>query len=87
MRAQCGDWLIIERASVDQAPRKGLIIGVATPDGLPPFRVRWGGNGYVSLVVPGPDARIVKRAAARRGRFRPASRRSARWWRRLAVRR
>ncbi|GAA5129833.1 DUF1918 domain-containing protein [Haloechinothrix salitolerans] len=85
MRAERGDWLIIERASVDQAPRKGVILDVGTPDGLPPFLVRWGGNGYTSLVVPGPDARIVKRAAASRQRRR-TQRRVPRWWRRLTVR-
>lgn len=84
MRAERGDWLIIERASVDQAPRKGLILDVTSPEGLPPFLVRWGGNGYTSLVVPGPDARIVKRAEKRRRHS--AARRSPRWWRRLVVR-
>lgn len=85
MRAERGDWLIIERAGIGQAPRKGVIIGVATPDGLPPFRVRWGGTGYTTLVVPGPDARIVRGTAARRPRRRTTSRRFARWWR-LALR-
>lgn len=89
MRAERGDWLIIERAGVDQAPRKGLIIEVRSADGSPPYRVRWGGSGHTTLMFPGSDARVlntrdgVRRASAFRSAGPTRSRRASQFWRRL----
>ncbi|MPY83969.1 MAG: DUF1918 domain-containing protein [Actinophytocola sp.] len=83
VHAERGDWLIIERAAIGQPPRRGLIVGVRSVDGSPLYRVRWGGNGHVSLISPGPDARVVKAADARLGRTGRSIRNSPRrrWWR------
>lgn len=87
MRAERGDWLIIERAGVGQSPRTGRIVAVPSGDGSPPYRVLWAGSGHISLMFPGPDARLVRAgevngsAAARlKGSVRPAGR-SERFWR------
>lgn len=86
MRAERGDWLIIERVNVGQSPRRGLIVAVRSVGGSPLYRVRWGGNGHTSLIAPGPDARIVKAADVRRAGSGSSVRTSARshrrpWWR------
>jgi len=82
VHAERGDWLIIERAAIGQPPRRGLIVGVRSVDGAPLYRVRWGGNGHISLISPGPDARVVKATDARLGRTGKAARNSRhRFWR------
>lgn len=58
MRANVGDWLVIEQNTLDRARRQGEIIEVADPDGSPPYRVRWVEDDHESLVFPGPEARI-----------------------------
>ncbi|MQA61631.1 MAG: DUF1918 domain-containing protein [Actinophytocola sp.] len=76
LRAERGDWLIIERAGVGQPPRTGLIVGVRSPGGAPPYVIRWG-VGHTTLMFPGPDARVVP-AAAVNGAKRARTRRPAR---------
>jgi Domain of unknown function (DUF1918) len=58
MRAQAGDWLIVEQANIDHEARLGLIEEVRTPDGTPPYLVRWLDTGHEALVFPGPDAHV-----------------------------
>lgn len=58
MRAQPGDWLVIEGREVGQRGRRGRIVEVHSTDGAPPYQVRWL-DGHEGLVFPGPDARIV----------------------------
>ncbi len=57
-RANVGDTLLI--GAGNGVPRIGEIIGVTTPDGSPPYRVRWLAGEYESVISPGPGARIVK---------------------------
>ena len=59
MHAQPGDWLVIEQASLDHEPRKGLITEVHSTDGSPPYVVRWLDSDHVATVFPGPDAIVV----------------------------
>lgn len=59
MHARPGDWLVIEQASIDHEARRGLIEEVRSPDGAPPYFVRWLDTGHEALVFPGPDAHIV----------------------------
>jgi hypothetical protein len=59
MRAHPGDWLVVETATVDRHSIRGRIEEVSGPAGEPPFRVRWSGDDRVSIVFPGPDARVL----------------------------
>lgn len=68
LRASRGDWLVIERAGVGQAARRGLIVGVRSPDGSPPYVVRWAGYGHTTLMFPGPDARVLSAREVERAR-------------------
>lgn len=79
LRAARGDWIVIERAGIGQPARKGLIVGVRSVDGSPPYLVRWAGHGHTSLMFPGPDARVVSARAARRPALRLSSRLSRIW--------
>lgn len=90
MRAERGDWLIIERAGIDQRPRKGKIIEVRSADGSPPYRVRWGGTGHTSLMFPGSDARVLSARNGLTPAFHRPGRaeagRASRFWRWLVRR-
>lgn len=58
MRAHLGDQLVIERTTTGAARRDGEIVGLHHEDGTPPYDVRWSDTDEVTLVFPGPDARI-----------------------------
>lgn len=60
MKANVGDWLLVESRSSEQHRREGEIIEVQDQDGGPPFLVRWT-DGHESLCYPGPDARVRPR--------------------------
>jgi hypothetical protein len=57
LRARPGDRLVLGGHRLDGAEREGEVLEVGE-DGRPPYRVRWGVNGHVSTVYPGPDAQI-----------------------------
>ncbi|HEY2041724.1 MAG TPA: DUF1918 domain-containing protein [Jatrophihabitans sp.] len=59
MRAQPGDWLVVEGRDIEHHARRAEILSVHSPDGEPPFRVRWTDNGHEGLVLPGPDGHVV----------------------------
>jgi hypothetical protein len=63
MKAEVGDWLVIKGATIDQPDRRGLITEVHSPDGSPPYVVRWLDTDHVAIVFPGPTAVVVTRAA------------------------
>lgn len=83
MRAARGDWLVIERAGVGQAVRKGLIVGVRSSDGSPPYLVRWAGYGHTTLMFPGSDARVISAREADRSATVRWTSRVSRFWRLL----
>lgn len=56
--ARLGDRLIVGGVTVGDAGRDGEIVGLHHADGTPPFDVRWSDTGRVTLVFPGPDARV-----------------------------
>ncbi|MFJ3336254.1 pyridoxamine 5'-phosphate oxidase family protein [Streptomyces sp. NPDC086766] len=58
MHAQLGDRLVVESAVTGSARRDGEIVGLHHDDGTPPYDVRWSDTGEVTLVFPGPDARV-----------------------------
>ena len=64
MHAKKGDWLVVESAAVERHSRRGLVLSVEDPEGIPPFLVRWEDDGHESLVFPGPDAHVAPAGAA-----------------------
>lgn len=56
--ARLGDRLIVGGATVGDVGRDGEIVGLHHADGTPPYDVRWSDTGRVTLVFPGPDARV-----------------------------
>ena len=59
MRAHPGDWPVVETSTVGRHSMRGQIEEVSGPTGEPPFRIRWTDDDRVSIVFPGPDARVV----------------------------
>ena len=62
MKAEAGDWLVIKGGTVGHRGARGLITEVRSPDGEPPFRVRWLTSGEEATVYPGPDAIVLSAA-------------------------
>ena len=62
MKAKVGDWLVIKGTTVDRSDQRGLISEVHSPDGSPPYVVRWLETEHVATVFPGPDAVVVTAA-------------------------
>lgn len=59
MNATAGDQLVIMSARLDRPVRDGKILETHGPQGgEPPYLVRWSDTGRVTLVFPGPDARV-----------------------------
>ncbi|MBQ1089259.1 DUF1918 domain-containing protein [Streptomyces sp. B93] len=71
MRAHLGDQLVIESTTTGATRRDGEIVGLHHEDGTPPYDVRWSDTDEVTLVFPGPDARI--RPVEHHRRAAPAS--------------
>jgi CBS-domain-containing membrane protein len=57
-QARVGDQIVIHLRSLGEPDRDGEILEVHTPDGDPPFRVRWSDTGRTTFFFPGPDAEI-----------------------------
>ncbi|MQA79638.1 MAG: DUF1918 domain-containing protein [Streptosporangiales bacterium] len=60
MKARPGDWLVIESETAEKHRRTGQITEVRNADGTPPYRVHWLDDGHVTLVFPGPNARVER---------------------------
>jgi hypothetical protein len=77
MKAKVGDWLVIKGATVEQADQRGEITEIRSPDGSPPYVVRWFSTDNEATVYPGPDALVVnpaeQAAADERARSHSAS--------------
>ena len=59
MHAKPGDWLIVEITGTDHGVRRARILEVSSPDGAPPFKVRWLDTDREGLVFPGVDAYVL----------------------------
>jgi Domain of unknown function (DUF1918) len=59
MHAQIGDWLVVEGRDINHHARRARVLSVSSPNGEPPFRVRWDDDGHEALVYPGPDCHVV----------------------------
>jgi transcription-repair coupling factor (superfamily II helicase) len=77
MHAQAGDWLVMESRDLGHHARRGQILSVHSPDGAPPYRVRWTDDGHETLVVPGPDTHVVTATAQAETDAAEAERRAA----------
>jgi Domain of unknown function (DUF1918) len=77
MKAKVGDWLVIKGGTVGRRDTRGLITEVHSPEGEPPFGVRWLDTDERTTVFPGPDAIVVtaaeQQAADERARSRLAA--------------
>lgn len=62
MKAKAGDWLVVKGTTLGQHDQRGLIIEVHSPDGAPPYVVRWLADDHETTVFPGPDAIVVTAA-------------------------
>jgi len=58
MHAKAGDVLIVDGHTVGQQQRQATILEVHSPDGSPPYLVRWN-DGHQALIYPGPDAHLA----------------------------
>ena len=59
MKAQPGQWLVIEPAHLGEHRRRGLVLDARGADGGPPYLVRWADTGHETLFVPGEGAHVV----------------------------
>ncbi len=59
MKASVGDEVVVESGVVAGAVRHGRVVELRHPDGSPPFVVEWADTGERTLVVPGPDTRVL----------------------------
>ena len=62
MKANVGDWLVIKASTIDEPDERGLITEVHSPDGAPPYLVRWLSTGHAATVFPGADAVVITAA-------------------------
>jgi hypothetical protein len=81
MKANVGNWLVIKSGTIGHRDLRGLITEVKSPDGEPPYRVRWLATDEEATVFPGPDAIVVtaaeQQAADERARSRFAAMQAA----------
>jgi hypothetical protein len=59
MHAKAGDWLVVHSHSDVVHSRRAEIIAVPSPDGEPPYTIRWEDDGHEAVVYPGPDAQLI----------------------------
>ena len=62
MKAKVGDWLVIKGSTIDQPDQRGLITEVHSPDGAPPYVVRWLATDHEATVFPDAGAVVVTAA-------------------------
>jgi Domain of unknown function (DUF1918) len=62
MKANVGDWLVMKGTTLDQPDQRGLITEIHSPDGAPPYVVRWLATDHEATVFPGADAIVVTAA-------------------------
>ncbi|NKQ51805.1 DUF1918 domain-containing protein [Amycolatopsis sp. K13G38] len=59
MRARVGDWIVVKSRTVGAAEQRGRVMEVASPEGAPPYVVRWVHDDHVSIFFPGADAQVL----------------------------
>ncbi len=53
MRAQVGDQLVVGK------DRIGVVVGVPSGDGSPPYIIKWLKDGHIAMVQPDQYSRVV----------------------------
>jgi Domain of unknown function (DUF1918) len=53
MRARVGDRLVVGK------DRTGVVVGVPSADGSPPYIIKWLTDGHIAMVFPDQYSRIV----------------------------
>jgi len=66
MRAHVGDRLVLDH------DRIGVVIGVPSEDGTPPYIVKWLRDGHIAMVTPDQYSRIVPGQRMAGGSGKPA---------------
>lgn len=59
MKAQIGDWIVVESGTLGHGRRIGRIIALRHSDGSPPYEVEWTDTDKTSVVFPGPDMHVM----------------------------
>jgi Domain of unknown function (DUF1876)/Domain of unknown function (DUF1918) len=59
MKASVGDHIIVASPAVSGPVRDGEIVELRSPDGSPPYVVRWSDTGHTGLFFPGADAHLT----------------------------
>jgi hypothetical protein len=59
MKASVGDLIQVTSSVVGGAVREGRVVELRHPDGSPPFVVEWSDTHEHTLVLPGPDTRVL----------------------------
>ena len=66
MRAHVGDRLVVG------TDRIGIVVGVPSRDGSPPYIIKWLKDGHLAMVMPDQYARIVPAGKPVNGSSDPA---------------
>lgn len=59
MRARVGDWIVVKSRTVGAAEQRCRVVEARSPDGAPPYVVRWVQDDHVSTFFPGADAQVL----------------------------
>jgi hypothetical protein len=62
MHAKVGEWLVVSGHTDGRHERRAEIVAIASPNGEPPYTVRWLDTGRTAIVFPGPDAAVLSAA-------------------------
>jgi hypothetical protein len=65
MHAKPGDVLIVEASTTERHARHATTLEVRSPDGSPPYYVRWEDDGHEGLTYPGPDSHIAPQGTSK----------------------
>jgi len=65
MRARVGDHLVVSGSQVGGFDRECEVVEARRYKGEPPYLVRWMDTGQEELLLPGPDASVLKHESRR----------------------
>lgn len=59
MKAKVGDRIVVRARRQGEHDRDGEVVEVKSPDGAPPYWVKWADTGHTGLYYPSSDAYIA----------------------------
>lgn len=68
MKANVGDWIVVESVNLGGPRRIGRVMRVEHTDGSPPYTVKWTEDDRETLFFPGPEAHVETSESLLRGR-------------------